>query len=146
MEVSKIDPPSRPTEPARAKPSWRGFTAWVVVGAGASLGLLSILTIGFLVLAATAVITVLLARWRPSGAEAFGALSGLALPVFYIAYLNRDGPGEVCTTSGTGGSCSDEWSPWPWLAAGMLLAITGVLAFTAIRRREIRMRAPAAGS
>lgn len=145
MVVSKIDPPGRSARQAGAKPSWLGFTAWAVVGAGASLGLLSILTIGFTVLAATVVITVFVARWRPSVAEAFGTVTGLALPLFDISYMNREGPGEVCTTNGTGGSCTDEWSPWPWLAAGVLLAIAGVAAFIAFRHRENRMRAPAAG-
>jgi hypothetical protein len=69
-------------------------------------------------------------------AEASGAISGLALPLFYVAYLNRDGPGEECTTSGTSVSCTEHWSPWPWLIAGALVAVTGLAAFIARRRRQ----------
>jgi hypothetical protein len=75
-------------------------------------------------------------------AEAFGGLTGLALPLLWIGYENRDGPGDVCTTTATGGSCTQEWSPWPWLVAGTVLGIAGVVAFMAARRRESAMRWP----
>jgi hypothetical protein len=42
--------------------------------------MLNILTVGVGVLAATLVFSVLVARRRPGGSEAFGAITGLALP------------------------------------------------------------------
>jgi hypothetical protein len=128
--------PSRREVPATQ--AWIAFAAWAVVGAGVSLGTLTVLTIGLFVLPATAVIAALIAIWRRSVAEAAGALSGLALPLFYVSYLNRNGPGEVCTTIPGGSDCTDEWSPWPFLIAGALLAIVGVAAFLMIRRHLVR--------
>jgi hypothetical protein len=36
----------------------------------------------------------------------------------------------------TGGQqCNDEWSPWPWLAVGVVLFVVGVAAFIGRERR-----------
>jgi hypothetical protein len=52
-----------------------------------------------------------------------------------VAYLNRGGPGNVCTTTATSQSCTTEWSPWPWLAAGLLLVAAGAVTFAWLRAR-----------
>jgi hypothetical protein len=84
-----------PDQPGHAPSSgtasaWRAFGAWAVVGTGLSLSLLSVLSIGVFVLAATVLVSLVVIRWRHSFAETFGVVSGLALPLFYVAYLNRD--------------------------------------------------------
>jgi hypothetical protein len=72
------------------------------------------------------VATVLLWRIRRKDRELLGLVSGLALPVLYVAYLNRDGPGTVCRTGRDGSqACIDEWSPWPWLVVGALTTSGG---------------------
>lgn len=38
--------------------------------------------------------------------------------MFYLAFMNRSGPGTICTTTTTSQSCVDESSRWPWLAIG----------------------------
>jgi hypothetical protein len=121
----------------RTKPSWAAFGAWAAIGAGYSLGFLSILTIGAGVLALTAVTTIALTRWSSGMSGAFGLVSGLAPPVFYIAYLNRDGPGTICTSGARSESCVDEWSPWPFIAAGLVLLAAGSVAFATVRRRQL---------
>jgi len=63
-----------------------------------------------------------------------GLLSGAAVPVLYVAWLNRDGPGRVCTVTASTTSCVDEWSPWPFVALALVLAGGGILAF--VRRRR----------
>lgn len=44
------------------------------------------------------------------------------------------GPGNVCTAN----SCVDEWSPWPWLAVGLVLVVLGFALFVRIIHRRIR--------
>lgn len=122
----------------RTGPSWVAFAAWAVIGAGFSLGLLSILTIGLGVLALAGLATVALTRWHRGIEGAIGAVSGLAFPVFYVAYLNRGGPGTVCTSTPSSQSCTDEYDPWPFVAVGTVLLAAGLVAFVALRRRAAR--------
>jgi hypothetical protein len=117
--------------------SWRGaaqFGLWTVVGAGLVLSLLTVLTIGIFVLPVTAALAGLLAwrgNWRLAGP---GALTGFGLVPIYIGYLNRGGPGMVCITTGTSGSCTQEMSPWPWLVVGLCFVVAGAV----LCRRTLR--------
>ncbi len=119
---------------------WRTlrFLAWAAVGAGLGLGVAGILTIGVFVLPATLVVMAALIRldgaggargaagtrraWRARGA---GMLSGLGSVPLYLAYLNRGGPGTVCHAISGGQKCAQMWSPWPFLAAALLLVGAG---------------------
>ena len=108
---------------------WGWFAAWWLIGGLWSVNLLGIATVGLFVLPVSLAATAILAR-RSHGAGVLGLLSGLGLPMFYVAYLNRDGPGNVCSsTSGGGQTCVQEWSPWPWLAAAVVLTVAGLLLF-----------------
>lgn len=113
--------------------SFRAFLGWCVAGAGACFGVLSLLSVGWFVLLGT----VLLAAWLWSvfdrGWAMGGLLTGAALPVLYVAWLNRDGPGEVCTSTATSRTCGEESSPWPLVVAAMVLAVAGVVVLS--RRR-----------
>jgi hypothetical protein len=94
------------------------------------LALLTALTIGPFVLVAVVVALAVLVRGSHGiDAGVTGLLSGTGLPLLYIAYLNRDGPGDVCRTSATEHSCTSQWSPWPWLAVGTVLVVAGVVLF-----------------
>ncbi|UQX87676.1 hypothetical protein M6D93_15400 [Jatrophihabitans telluris] len=120
----------RPTGPDRWLPAW--FLLWMLVGVGGMLSLLTILTIGIFVLPVTVVIVLALALLvyrRPAVLTGVGgALAGPALPLWLVAYLNRDGPGTVCTRTADGGSsCADEWSPWPFFFGGLAFVVLGVL-------------------
>jgi hypothetical protein len=124
---------------ARPRAALGPFLAWASVGAGACLAVLSVLSIGIFVLPVAATATIVLLRWPAGRTMAVpGLISGLGLPLLYVAYLNRGGPGQICVTTATGQSCEMEWSPWPWLAAGTLLAVAGIAAFAALRSRLSR--------
>jgi hypothetical protein len=88
------------------------------------------MTIGLFVLPfATAGLLALL-KWGGNRKSAVGVISGLGLPFFYIAYLNRGGPGMVCRATGNGGrECTQEYSPWTWLVIGLILVVSGVVLF-----------------
>ena len=94
---------------------WAWFLAGLAAGAGLAVSVLGALTIGIFVLPFAVALTVLLAVRHPEGL--IGAISGLGLPLLFVAYLNRDGPGTVCTSVAGGSSCTDEWAPLPWAVA-----------------------------
>ncbi|WP_231384111.1 hypothetical protein [Cellulomonas sp. URHD0024] len=97
---------------------------WVLVGALTGIGVAGALTVGaaFLALALVlAVVGVLVARLR--NRSALGVVGGLAVAPLYVAWLNRGGPGRVCTVSATQTTCLDAWSPWPFLAVGLALVV-----------------------
>jgi hypothetical protein len=111
------------------------FAGWCVVGAALTLSILTLLTIGPFVLLVTLMLIGYL-LWRVDfGWAMAGMISGAGLPVLYVAWLNRDGPGEVCTRTATQVSCTDEWSPWPFVALGVVLLVGGVFAFLRNRFR-----------
>ena len=112
------------------------FIAWMFVGAGYALGVLSALSIGAYVLLITVVATIVLATRVGNRVGLPGLVSGLSLPLFYVAYLNRSGPGTICTTTATSQSCSDEWSPWPWLVIGIVLFLSGCVWFAMANRHR----------
>jgi hypothetical protein len=113
------------------------FFAWAALGAGMCLSLLAVLSIGLFVVPLVIGGLIALLVWPGSRTSAaLGVISGLGLVPLFVAYLNRGGPGDVCTTSATGGqSCTTEWSPWPWLGAGLALVALGAVAFGLLRAR-----------
>jgi hypothetical protein len=132
---------------ARAAGRWAGygsFVAWTAIGAGVCVAWLSPLTIALAVLVAVVVAAAVLVG-RPGGVDAgvTGLLSGPGMVLLVIAFLNRDGPGEVCKTSATGHHCTSAWSPWPWVVVGVLLVVGGVVLVAAgalLFRQAVRGR------
>lgn len=105
---------------------WGWFLGWALAGACGGIGLAAILTVGAALLALAAAAAVFLLRKGPRRAVV-GAVSGVALPLFYLAYLNRGGPGDVCRTVSGGQTCTEEYTPVPFLAAGALLLVAGLV-------------------
>jgi hypothetical protein len=110
------------------------------VGTAYSLGVLGLLSIGVFVLPVALIGTFWLRRRRESRSSAPGVVSGAGLPMLYVAFINRDGPGWVC--EGTG--CGQQLSPWPWLIAGVLFLGAGVAGYLLLpaRRRAGRVTGP----
>ncbi len=120
----------------RRVPRWRWFLAWLVLGTSYSLTLLGALSIGVIVLPFAVAGTGLVATRHRARGGMPGLLSGLGLPLLYVAYLNRDGPRTVCTGLRHGGQhCIDEGNPWPWVTVGLALLLVGVAVFS-IRHRH----------
>jgi MYXO-CTERM domain-containing protein len=115
--------------------SSRAFAGWCVAGAAGCLGTLTLLTIGPFVLLGTLFLCAWLLSRFNFGWAMGGLLSGAALPLLYVAWLNRDGPGNVCSRNGSGITCTDEWSPWPIVGVAVLLLLAGLVVL-ARRRRE----------
>lgn len=128
----------------RTQAAWGWFVGWFVVGAGAALGVISILTIGVFVLAITVVIALLFATRRRSVDGLPGLISGFSLPLFYVAYLNRDGPGTICTFDQGIHSCGDEWNPAPFATVGAAFLLTGLIVFLAMQHSRKRRAATTA--
>ena len=118
------------------KPSWPSFFAWPIIGATLSFSVLGAMTIGIFVFPFAIAGLLALRKWGGNQKSSVGLISGAGLPVLYIAYLNRQGPGMVCGSYGNGGEqCTQEYSPWPFLLVGAILVALGVVLFIRLRRR-----------
>jgi hypothetical protein len=108
------------------------------VGVLLTIAVLGMLTIGVFVLPIALVAVWLIARRDGANGAAWGIVSGMGALLLVVAWLNRSGPGDVCTETATGGSCTEQASPWPWLIAGVALFTVGLSVFMYYRRRESR--------
>lgn len=116
------------------KPNWKSFLAWPLIGAALALSVLGAMTIGIFVLPFALAGFFALLKWGGNRKSSVGLISGAGLPVLFIAYLNRNGPGMVCGPYKNGGQqCTQEYSPWPFLVIGAILVLLGVLLFIRLR-------------
>lgn len=112
---------------------WGWFLAWLAVGGCLAFGLAALLTVGIAFSAVAVIAAMFLLRKGPRAAIA-GGVTGLALPAFYLAYLNREGPGNVCHATAGGSTCTDEYAPVPFLVVGAILFVAGFLIFLMLER------------
>jgi hypothetical protein len=106
-----------------------------MVGAALCFGVLSLLSVGAFVLLVTFFVCGFLLWAVDFGWAMAGMISGAGLPLLYVAWLNRGGPGEVCTSTATSTECADESSPWPFLVLAVVLVGVGVVVFVRQRGR-----------
>jgi len=114
------------------------FGAWAVVGVGAALSLLGVMTIGIFIAPVVGLMVVVLLRVDGSTRGLPGLLAGVAVPFGWVAYLNREGPGEICHSNLNGSECTQEWSPWPWVAIAVVLVAVSVVMFVRASRSPAR--------
>ena len=119
-------------------PKWRWFAAWAGVGVLIPMTILGAFTIGLFMIPLAVVGTLLLASREAARRSVVGLLAGFGAPFLALAFLNHAGPGNVCTTTIDTQSCTQEWSPWPWLAVGLLMVAVSVALFA--RQREQHRR------
>ena len=120
---------------APARETWFLFALAAILGAGSTVALLIFGVVG--VLPVGLVIWIVAARPRLRR-SAWGAISGVGLILLFVAYVQRRGPGTVCTTSATVSSCDQFADPRPWLVAGLGLVVAGVVLETWRVRRAHR--------
>ena len=82
----------------------------------------------------------------PSGLDPRRVLGGLLLGVgvvaSWLAWNNRQGPGEVCTGSAqTMLSCGEQWDPVPFVIAAAVAVVLAVVLEAWTRRRPLWRRA-----
>jgi hypothetical protein len=108
-------------------PVW-SYAWWLVVGALVGIGIAALLSIGVLLLALAGVLVVIATR-TPAlrNRSALAIPAGVGLAVLYLAWLNRDGPGNVCETTGSTTTCTDQVSPWPFVAVAVVLVAASVI-------------------
>jgi hypothetical protein len=103
----------------------RSFWAWALVGSGATLGVVSL---GVLVLAPVILMGWLLASTPAARRSACGLASGAGALLLYVAWLQRAGPGVTCWHTATASGCDEHLNPLPWLLAGLVLFVGGIVA------------------
>jgi hypothetical protein len=122
-------------EPVPSRYGWLWFGAWVFVGVGGALGLVSLLFL----LPVVAAVAILLSRRASAAQSWWGAISGAGLLLLYVAYVQRHGPGTHCHAIGSrqypGTQCDEYLDPRPWLVMGVVLVVAGVVGFVRRRRR-----------
>jgi hypothetical protein len=124
--------------------AWGWFLAWSAVGVGLVGGLLAAfaLPVTFVLWGISGAGLAVIAKHKEARVAWPGIVSGASILVFLIAYLNRDGPGGVCTAH-IGHACTsseERWSPWPFVAVGIIMVVCGVAGFIVMRRRAPRRR------
>lgn len=110
-----------------------GFWSWLVGGAVFTflgLSLPSALVVGF-PLAAVVAAVLSWRSWLP------GYLLGTSLPLLWVAWMNRLGPGWVTYETDTGGGGSELLDPLPWLLVGAGLALVAGALLALGRRHNI---------
>jgi len=113
---------------------WLWFGVWLAIGALVAFAVVGAMTIGVLLAPVAVVVCVVAARSRRTRVGLPGLVSGLAVPLMYVAFLNHDGPGTVCTVTTASRACTDELNPWPWLIVAAIVWVAGLAMFA--RRRH----------
>lgn len=114
------------TRKSRDRSGPGGLVLWLVGGAALGFGFASLPSIGMLVLP-VGVIILVAAGIVTRGQGWPLMLAGTALPLLWVAWLQRRGPGWVTYETDTGGGGSELLDPVPWLLTGLgLLLLAGV--------------------
>jgi hypothetical protein len=95
------------------------FWAWALAGAASTLGLL---VLGMLAIPPVALIVWAMVSRGRTGSPAFGLLTGIGAVLLYVAAVQRGGDQTLDAR--------------PWLIAGALFAVAGVLAHARGLRRH----------
>ena len=124
--------PSSSAVPKVRSPQLRWFCAWAGVGAGLAL---AISALGPIAVPLALLAALVLAVRHHVGRSALGVLVGMGLVSLYVAWVQRRGPGTVQWHTATASGSEQFLDPRPWLIAGLLLVVIGLVAFLWRERR-----------
>lgn len=122
-------------------PSWPQFAAWALCGASAAFVLIGAFAFGPLAAVPAAVFAGVAVLLGGANRSAIGVAAGVGAWGFVLGWLNRAGPGEVCTATARGSVCNQEWSPWPFWLVGLILVIIPMTVFLRARRQRAARQA-----
>lgn len=105
------------------------FAVWLAVGVALAFSAVAVLSFGLFVFPFAATAAVLLIVRHHFDRSAWGLPCGMGLLSLYVAYVQRKGPGAVSWHTATAGGTDTYMDPRPWLVAGLLLIVVGVVAF-----------------
>jgi hypothetical protein len=117
------------------RPSWLQFAAWAACGASAALILVAAFAFGPLAILPAGLFAGTALLLGGANVSAVGAAAGVGAWGFVLGWLNRDGPGDVCTAPNGGMHCTEEWAPWPFWLLGAVLVLGPTVLFQFLRRR-----------
>jgi multisubunit Na+/H+ antiporter MnhC subunit len=113
---------------------WGWFGVWVLVGGLSVLGLVSFVIVFALVVIPLGALGIWMVTRPSSRDSAFGLLTGAGLPLFLVAYVNREGPGTTCWHTATASGCDEHIDPLPWLLVGLVLVVGGIVGHVLVMR------------
>jgi hypothetical protein len=120
------------------RPRWPavGVGLWAVNGAMYGFAVASLPSIGLWLVAPAVLLTLILARSARTSEAWPAVIAGPAVPLVWLAYLNRSGPGTVCRGTATAQSCTEQYAPAPFLIAAAVMVLVSALLFVRARRRS----------
>lgn len=127
---------------------WRGLLAWTVAGAVIGFAVVSMASVGVLVLPFGLAALVFCALRVRFGAESFGVVIGAGATLLLIAAINWDSrnlapcseTGQVSVDLGEQYPSCGGNDPIPWLVVGLALATAGLASYVAVRSGAFRSR------
>jgi hypothetical protein len=122
-----------PVRPAKHVTACGWFWAWAMVG------LVTALSLDFGPVAALPAfgLGALVARAGDRRCRGLGGvITGAGLPLLWVAYVQRQGPGTTCSHTGSGAGCDQHLDPRPWLIIGVALVLAGLIVQSRRNRRS----------
>ena len=101
------------------------YWASVPVGTTVALAVIVFPTVG---LGGVILIAALLSVSKCARQATLGLVTGAGLPLLFVAYVNRAGPGTTCYRTVTSAGCDQHLNPLPWLIVGVILLVGALLA------------------
>lgn len=104
---------------------WGWFLVWALLGSALAVAAVSL---GPLLFVPTLVAIAVLMSRPASRRSVFGLVAGIGVLLLCVSWLYRQGPGTTCWHTATASGCDEHLNPLPWLVAGLVLFVGGIVA------------------